>query len=282
MTSPVQWRKKRRRRRRPFNPAILFAFLGLMFLFGIYEESAQSPRATRIIRTVPESYSFADYKVPVIQEPVEERVIYPYSVVRGGVHSRDELLREINRDPVVANHYSGFDASDARIVRVQDAKQVHVSYRINDKVFWSARKITLARGEALISDGQNLARVRCGNRVSVVPQEPVSAEEPAPEVFNTPTIVVQPDIIDEPTIPDVTAPLFSELTSPTTIHPPETMTLADSFPPVYPDFFVTPDFYEGPEVPEPGTLILVGSALAVHLLLRRFAFKRKADRDSIG
>ncbi len=281
MTNSVQWRK--RRRRKPINPAILFTFLGLLLLFGVFEQSAQSPGGARIIRTVPESYSFADYTVPVSKEPIAERVVYPYSVVRGGVHDRDELLREIKRDPVVAEHYSDFNASDAQIVRVRDEKRVHVSYRIDNKVSWTARKITLGRGEALISDGKNLARVRCGNRVSVEPQEPSSMEEPSPEVFETPSIAVNADLFVSATVPDEPTQLFEEFRNPLTLNPPDVLTLEDGFfteeflPFIPSDNFTPPVLFvepELPEVPEPNTLILVASALAAHFLLRRFVFRR--------
>ena len=248
-----------------------------MLLLGIFEQSAQSPAGARIIRTVPESYSFADYTVPVAKEQIDERAVYPYSVVRGGVHDRDELLREIKRDPVVAEHYSDFRASDARIVRVRDEKRVHVSYRIDDKVFWTTRKITLARGEALISDGQNLARVRCGNRVSTVPQEPTSPEEPSTLVFEQPTVVVDTDLILTPTIPDYPTPLFEEFRTPIMLEPPEIFRPEEVWPLYPPPVFTSPVIFvepELPEVPEPNTLLLVASALAAYFMLRRFAFKR--------
>ncbi len=278
MTDTVQWRIKRRRRRKPINPAILFALPGLMLLLGIFEQSAQSPGSARIIRTVPESYSFADYTVPVVKEVVGKRVVYPYSVVRGGVHDREELLREIKRDPVVADHYSDFHASEFRIVRVRDEKQVHVSYRIDSKVYWTTRKITLARGEALISDGQNLARVRCGNRVSPVPQEPTLPEEPSTEVFEQPNIVVDTDLFIPPTIPDYPTVLFEEFRDPIILEPPEGKLISEDFWPIYPPGSFTPPVFivepELPEVPEPNTLILVASALAAYLLLRKTVLKR--------
>ncbi len=281
MANSAQWRK--RRRRKPINPAILLTSIGLSLLFGVFEQSAQSPGGAQIIRTVPESYSFAEYTVPVIKEPIAHRVVYPYSVVRGGVHDRDELVREIQRDPVVADHYSDFNASDAQIVRVRDEKRVYVSYRVDNKVYWTSREITLGRGEALISDGKNMARVRCGNRVSVDPQEPTSMEEPSPEVFEAPSVVVPADLLISATVPDEPTQLFEEFRKPFTLDPPDALPLEDRFfadevlPFNSPDkftpsiFFVEPDF---PEVPEPNTLILVASALAAHFVLRRFASRR--------
>ncbi len=287
----MEWRKKRRRRRKQVNPALFLSLIGLSLLFGMFEQSAQSPAAARVIRTVPESYSFDDYTVPVVKEPASERLNYPYSVIRGGVRDRDELLGEIRQDHVVAEHYTDFNAFEARLVRVRDDKRVYVSYRIDDKVFWTSRQITLRRGEALISDGQNLARARCGNRVSVVPQDPVSKDEPPPEVFNTPTVTVELDFPATATIPDEPMPLFEELRPPFIYDFPIIPTIEDTpltelFPPLNPPyFFVPPVFFvepEVPEVPEPGTLVLIASVLGIYFLLRRFVLKRSPGAGTPG
>ena len=44
-------------------------------------------------------------------------------------------------------------------------------------------------GETLISDGENLARVRCGNRLSPVAAMPVAATEPDKEELETPEFI---------------------------------------------------------------------------------------------
>ena len=44
-------------------------------------------------------------------------------------------------------------------------------------------------GETLISDGENLARVRCGNRLSPVVAKPVAATDPAEEELDTPEFI---------------------------------------------------------------------------------------------
>ncbi len=51
-------------------------------------------------------------------------------------------------------------------------KLVYVSYRIGNKVFWTKHKLALRKGEAMLSDGTNMARTRCGNRISVLPVRP--------------------------------------------------------------------------------------------------------------
>jgi len=128
------------------------------------------------------------------QDNSARRVMYPYSVIPGGAQNGSELASEINRDPVVAAHYSSFNVEKARAVAVRNESLVHVSYRINNKVFWTAKKVKLAQGERLITDGQNLARGRCGNRVSVLAQAPTSPDEPPAEVLDTPLTPAEPEV----------------------------------------------------------------------------------------
>jgi hypothetical protein len=56
-----------------------------------------------------------------------------------------------------------------------------VSYRMNNHVYWTRNRMTIPAGETLISDGENYARVRCGNRLSAVAALPVSLSEPPKE-----------------------------------------------------------------------------------------------------
>jgi hypothetical protein len=136
---------------------------------------------------VAPSTNFIRNPQPVIQDK-RDKIVYPYSVIPGGVRSRNELAASIRDDKVIADHFADFDISQARIVKVEETKFVHVSYRIRDKVYWTAKAIKLPKGETLITDGRNLARTRCGNRVSVTPQQPIFKEEPALETIDTPQL----------------------------------------------------------------------------------------------
>jgi hypothetical protein len=115
-----------------------------------------------------------------------ERVVYPYSVIPGGVRSREELAASISRDPVVAAHYADFKVSRARMIQEDQTRFMHVSYRMQDQIYWTAKKIKIPQGETLITDGDVTARARCGNQVSAVPLLPVSDEEPMLETFDLP------------------------------------------------------------------------------------------------
>lgn len=109
------------------------------------------------------------------------RRIYPYSIVPGGVASREDIVRRVTSDKVVAEHYASFDIKKAHTVAVEKPRAVHVSYRKGDKVYWTAKKVMLAQGETLLSDGSHDIRGRCGNRISDTAQLPVAMNEPSAE-----------------------------------------------------------------------------------------------------
>jgi hypothetical protein len=122
----------------------------------------------------------------IIAESHPSRPIYPYSVVPGGIADGKDLRQIAQRDPVVAAHYAGFDYDHARIVRLTLARTAFVSYRIGNHIYWMRRRISLHKGETLITDGHITARGRCGNRVEEKPQQQAAVAEPAPEKFDQP------------------------------------------------------------------------------------------------
>jgi hypothetical protein len=64
---------------------------------------------------------------------------------------------------------------------------MYVSYRKADQVFWTKTRHKIPKGETVLSDGQSLARVRCGNRLSPKPQAPIASEqEPTEEALDFP------------------------------------------------------------------------------------------------
>ncbi len=126
-------------------------------------------------------------------ETKKTRRVYPYSIVPGGVLDRKELTHAVAVDQVVAAHYAAFEASKATVRTVDKPRAVYVSYRKGDKVFWTAKKLQLAKGETLLSDGQNEIRTRCGNRISDVPQLPVEAKGPSEEELDSSVEEAQQD-----------------------------------------------------------------------------------------
>jgi len=119
--------------------------------------------------------------------------VFPYSVIPGGVRSSRELLQAAQREPVVAAHYGDFSVARARVIRLPHDKLAYVSYRLGSHIYWTKTKVTLRQGEAVLSDGQHLARTRCGNRISDVAMAPVSSQEPAQKLLSTPFVPAHPN-----------------------------------------------------------------------------------------
>ena len=119
-----------------------------------------------------------------LAQAIRAHPVYPYSIIPGGVRSASELEQDISRDPLVAAQYSDFDAPNAHVVTLEKAEMVYVSYRLDNRIFWTRHMLTLHPGETLITDGTHFARTRCGNRLSKQPHAQVSKFEPPPEAFN--------------------------------------------------------------------------------------------------
>lgn len=116
----------------------------------------------------------------------QNRKVYPYSVIPGGITSVADLKLAVAQDPVVARQFQGFNFQRAHLVQVAQKESKFVSYRIGQKVYWTRRKIALHPGETLVTDGNITVRTRCGNRVANVPGDTGSPLEPPEEAFNQP------------------------------------------------------------------------------------------------
>jgi hypothetical protein len=113
-------------------------------------------------------------------------------VVPGGVENLDDLRRATQHDYVVWQHYLHFQYQHARLVRATEARQVYLSYRMRDRIYWTRKKVRLHVGELLLTDGTIIARAKCGNQVSEIPKPEVSEEEPAEDVFDRPVAALEP------------------------------------------------------------------------------------------
>lgn len=113
-------------------------------------------------------------------------LIYPYSIVAGGVHSPDELREAIETDPVAAAHYAGFKLAKGHVIRLQHDTYAYLSFRVGDNIYWTSHKVSLRKGETLLTDGERYIRTRCGNRLSQEARLPTYRHEPSESVLNTP------------------------------------------------------------------------------------------------
>src|SRR5271157_857257 len=110
--------------------------------------------------------------------PHSSRPVYPYSVIPGGAYNRGELSAALQSDPVAAQHYAGYFRAGVHPVVLSDSQRRYVSFRKNQRIYWTRRPVVLPKGETLLTDGDHYARARCGNQVSETPQTPVLAEDP--------------------------------------------------------------------------------------------------------
>jgi hypothetical protein len=137
--------------------------------------------------------------------PAAKRLVYPWSVVAGGVDSGAALQRAAEQDPTVAAHYGGLALEQFEARRLAADRRGYVSYRVRDRVYWTRRLVTLRAGEEVLSDGRELIRGRCGNRFSETPQLPVAAVElePAEVAMDEPVLGAQ--LLTSPAFPLETA-----------------------------------------------------------------------------
>lgn len=147
-------------------------------------------------------------KRPAVNTPEAVRKIYPLSVIYGGAYSAEELNRARRLDTVVRMHYADFGKT-AVVQQTPKNLLMYVSYRKADRVYWTKTKRRIPAGEFVLSDGKNLARARCGNRLSFTPQQPAAREKELPEeAFNTPEAPKVAIPFDAPPPPVTEADLY--------------------------------------------------------------------------
>jgi hypothetical protein len=245
----------------------------------IFWASLNVHRSTKESLTTPEVATAPIWPLSSAVEQFEKdhRVVFPYSIIPGGAESLRELRRAVTRDPVVARHYSDFDLARVRRITLSAQQSMYVSYRIGNDVFWTKHRLTLPKGETMLTDGHVMARTRCGNRVSALRIKPNALVEPPAEELNAPIFG-----------PSVSTPYLAAYSTPlpafpsgSDIHPAES-----SIPPSIPTAIVSflplpgggggggssgttpPPIVTSPDppvgVPEPGTagLVLVGLGAA--------------------
>ena len=221
-------------------------------------------------------------------------MVYPYSVIPGGVQTPEDLRQVSDHDRIVGGHYAGFDFRNARIVELDQPKLVYLSYRMGDRVFWTTKRINLHKGEKLITDGRMTARTRCANQVSESPQPAVSPAEPPAAKFEEPFEGTAGQI---PFPGDNSLGSGRELSGFGAVPPPGLQSLNSApfpggglppvFPPPIPSKGCPPGEIPGgpnkpchhrpppPPVPDPATILLVSSGLAGIYWGRRKAAAKK-------
>jgi hypothetical protein len=85
----------------------------------------------------------------------------------------EQLQTAVAGDQDLADHFKDFDFSKARFTVLDKDSCAYVSLRKDNKIRWTARCVTLHKGELILTDGRILIRARCGNRISYIPQAPI-------------------------------------------------------------------------------------------------------------
>jgi hypothetical protein len=111
--------------------------------------------------------------------------VYPYSIVPGGAENLRHAKLAMT-DPAIKDHYAGIDLAHLKQVKLTTNIPGYVSYHWGDKIYWTAKAITLHAGETVYTDGAYIVRGRCMNRYSALPMLPIRPHEPSEKALDTP------------------------------------------------------------------------------------------------
>src|SRR5580692_6417328 len=196
-----------------------------------YDFAHRTPADRNASVALQRNHVDGDWLAPIPELDKTDRILYPYSVIPGGVRNSAELRNAVAHDDVVARHYSDFDLREVRVTRLQEVRAVFVSYRVGSQIFWTKNRLSLPAGETVLTDGEHMARTRCGNRISEAPVGPVLSNEPSPEAMEVPAaggLLAAPESSLE--LPLAAPPA-------TTIGVPPPQTPASIFVPIIPPLF---------------------------------------------
>jgi hypothetical protein len=240
-------------------------FLLTVGFFGIIIMATEARGRVHVAPAGPEFAVVPGSMARVDRAQLNGRYVYPYSVVAGGVRNLDELQTAIYTDSVVGQHYSDFDLSSVRFYTVDHDEMYYVSYRTPKGVFWTKSKMRVHTGEHVFTDGSTLARGRCGNRLSTIPQLPILSAQPTLAEMEFPGELIPPAAPYTPVFAHVVhSPPTPFIFVPPIIFPPGTPGT-----PVVPPIF----FAANP----PADLIVIFLSLVTWLLIRLFLRRRFAS-----
>ena len=200
-------------------------------------------------------------------------------MIPGGVQNAQELRNALEHDPIAAAHYAGFDIGQTHVVRLASDEEMYVSFRLNNRIYWTRKRLKLLKGEAVITDGKNVARTRCGNRLSDTAQAPVAPKQPLDMTLDPSPL---PDLAEERPIVMPMAlpfPAFSSLMASGpqgTVAPPffpivgggGSSPHSSTIPP-------TPPITPPAATPQPDSLVLTAAGISIVLASGFFGYFRR-------
>jgi hypothetical protein len=213
---------------------------------------------------------------------------------KNSIHSVADFRKTVQNDPVLSNHFSGFDWDAAKLGNQDKALWTFVSYRRGDDINRTSKPVRLAKGDQYITDGNRTVRTFCCNdyvlapppdKVAMISSENAAVERvdgPSPrpkdpsERVDGPSRRVLPGVADDESLPDAVPESLKNIQSFTDF--PKAFG-GRSFSAISSPKRPTPSApaIKPPAVPEPGTFFQVGAGLicALFLMFRRNRAKRQ-------
>jgi hypothetical protein len=159
----------------------------LVVFLSIGSSSIAAVVMTRLLtlhNQLPPSESPVTDQTSMVVEQVTRKV-YPFSILPGGAENLDEAKRAM-QDRAIQPNYSEVDFANLRQLKLKKELSGYVSYRWDDKVYWTSRQVTLRADETVFTDGVYLVRGRCLNSFSPFLMLPIRTDEPTEKVLDTP------------------------------------------------------------------------------------------------
>lgn len=268
---PYRRRSKRKKALRlSKKAAAIFAIFIVMLAAGILVLSSIFAREMSVAQRKPIIIAKAAIKEADVDSEIEGK--YYGLCEKNSIHSVADFRKTVEQDPILANHYSGFNWDNAKIGRLEESLLTFVSYRKDDIIRRTSKPVRLPKGDEYITDGIHRVRTFCCNDYSVAsaPAE-VSKAEPAPDMepvpdsgsssFSQPDpLILAANIIDQKALLD---------------EPAEKVTISSPMSPPTFGLYSSREAERPVVTPEPGTFWLMGcgGVAAVALVLKR---RRKA------
>lgn len=103
-----------------------------------------------------------------------------------GARSVAAFRASVARSPLLTRLYADFDWAKARAVTLDRPRLAYVNYVKGGRVGWTRNRLTLARGETVITDGVTTVRGFCCNEVTDAPSSPTLPDEPVTALLQPP------------------------------------------------------------------------------------------------
>jgi hypothetical protein len=205
---------------------------------------------------------------------------------KSSVHSVKDFRSTVEKDPVLASHFEGFDWQTAHLGKQDTEVWTYVTYRKDKIIGRTSKPVKLPQGDEYITDGTRMVRTFCCNDYVAAPPPGKTSPGPSERVDGPPRRITDPFSKIATQGPPITA-LLNEL-------PPPVDKSLEAFPTNY-----RPTVYGGgggggstvygiystgtkpsppttTVVPEPSTIILLCAGITAIVLLRSKANKLRA------